>query len=46
MRYNGEVITEDEARSRFQHMKAAYDTLSDPKKRQIYGKQMHVLPKS
>ncbi|KAL9185317.1 hypothetical protein ACHAXT_003094 [Thalassiosira profunda] len=41
MRYNGEVITEDEARSRFQHMKAAYDTLSDPKKRQVYDALGH-----
>ena len=36
MKYHGEVITEDEARSRFQQMKAAYDALSDKKKRQVY----------
>lgn len=36
MKYQGQVITEEEARSRFQEMKQAYDTLSDPKKRQIY----------
>lgn len=36
MQYQGETITEEEARSRFQQMKAAYDTLSDPKKRQLY----------
>ena len=36
MRYEGEIITEEEARSRFQQMKAAYDVLNDPKKRKIY----------
>ncbi|KAL3816524.1 hypothetical protein ACHAXA_000815 [Cyclostephanos tholiformis] len=36
MIYQGEVITDEEARSRFQQMKAAYDVLSDPKKRKIY----------
>ena len=41
MVYQGEVITEDEARARFQQMKAAYDTLSDPKKRQIYDALGH-----
>eukprot|EP00585_Thalassiosira_rotula_P009807 CAMPEP_0196157992 /NCGR_PEP_ID=MMETSP0910-20130528/45042_1 /TAXON_ID=49265 /ORGANISM="Thalassiosira rotula, Strain GSO102" /LENGTH=198 /DNA_ID=CAMNT_0041422783 /DNA_START=107 /DNA_END=700 /DNA_ORIENTATION=- len=41
MRYQGEVITEEEARSRFQQMKAAYDTLSDPKKREIYDALGH-----
>eukprot|EP00584_Thalassiosira_punctigera_P019363 CAMPEP_0172554260 /NCGR_PEP_ID=MMETSP1067-20121228/53828_1 /TAXON_ID=265564 ORGANISM="Thalassiosira punctigera, Strain Tpunct2005C2" /NCGR_SAMPLE_ID=MMETSP1067 /ASSEMBLY_ACC=CAM_ASM_000444 /LENGTH=702 /DNA_ID=CAMNT_0013342593 /DNA_START=109 /DNA_END=2217 /DNA_ORIENTATION=+ len=41
MRYQGEVITEDEARSRFQQMKTAYDTLSDPKKRGIYDALGH-----
>lgn len=41
MRYNGQSITEDEARSRFQQMKAAYDTLSDPKKRRIYDALGH-----
>jgi len=41
MRYQGEVITEEEARSRFQQMKAAYDTLKDPKKRQIYDALGH-----
>jgi len=41
MRYQGEVITEEEARSRFQQMKAAYDTLSVPKKREIYDALGH-----
>lgn len=41
MKYQGNVITEDEARARFQTMKAAYDTLSDPKKRQIYDALGH-----
>lgn len=36
MKYEGELITEEEARSRFQQMKAAYDILNDPKKRKIY----------
>ena len=36
MKYEGQVITDEEARARFQQMKAAYDTLSDPKKRKIY----------
>mmetsp|Transcript_14016 Transcript_14016/g.29932 ORF Transcript_14016/g.29932 Transcript_14016/m.29932 type:complete len:584 (+) Transcript_14016:144-1895(+) len=41
MKYQGNVITEEEARSRFQQMKAAYDTLSDPKKREIYDALGH-----
>ncbi|KAL7445946.1 hypothetical protein ACHAXH_009594 [Discostella pseudostelligera] len=41
MRYEGKVITEEEARLQFQHMKAAYDILSDPKKRQIYDCMGH-----
>ena len=41
MRYQGQVITEDEARSRFQQMKSAYDALSDPKKRQVYDALGH-----
>mmetsp|Transcript_29195 Transcript_29195/g.53852 ORF Transcript_29195/g.53852 Transcript_29195/m.53852 type:complete len:705 (-) Transcript_29195:178-2292(-) len=41
MRYQGEIITEEEARSRFQQMKGAYDTLSDPKKREIYDALGH-----
>ncbi len=36
MRFQGEVVTEDEARHKFQQMKASYDTLSDPKKRKVY----------
>mmetsp|Transcript_21489 Transcript_21489/g.46681 ORF Transcript_21489/g.46681 Transcript_21489/m.46681 type:complete len:717 (+) Transcript_21489:90-2240(+) len=41
MVYQGQAITEEEARSRFQQMKAAYDTLKDPKKRQIYDALGH-----
>ena len=41
MKYDGQVITEDEARARFQTMKQAYDTLNDPKKRQIYDALGH-----
>ena len=41
MKYEGTVITEDEARSRFQQMKSAYDALSDPKKRQVYDALGH-----
>lgn len=41
MRYQGRVITEDEARNAFQSMKAAYDALSDPKKRQVYDALGH-----
>ncbi|KAL3767971.1 hypothetical protein ACHAWU_005429 [Discostella pseudostelligera] len=41
MRYEGKVITEEEARLQFQRMKAAYDILSDPKKRQIYDCMGH-----
>jgi hypothetical protein len=41
MKYQGEIITEDEARSRFQQMKSAYDALSDPKKRQVYDALGH-----
>jgi len=36
MQYQGEIISEEEARSRFQQMKSAYDILNDPKKRKIY----------
>ena len=41
MKYEGQIITEDEARARFQQMKAAYDTLSDSKKRQLYDALGH-----
>lgn len=41
MKFQGGTITEDEARSRFQQMKAGYDILSDPKKRQIYDALGH-----
>jgi DnaJ-domain-containing protein 1 len=41
MKYEGQIITEDEARARFQQMKAAYDTLSDPKRRQLYDALGH-----
>lgn len=41
MKYEGKVITEDEARAQFQQMKSAYDTLNDPKKRQIYDALGH-----
>lgn len=36
MKFEGQVITEEEARARFQQMKSAYDVLNDPKKRKIY----------
>jgi len=41
MKYEGQIITEDEARARFQQMKTAYDTLSDKKKRQLYDALGH-----
>ena len=36
MKFEGQVITEEEARARFQQMKSAYDVLNDPKKRKVY----------
>ena len=41
MKFQGDVITEDKARQMFQHMKAAYDVLSDPKKRKVYDALGH-----